>query len=247
MSTTLPPSISHPLVVYLADDGNVWAVNSADGRGYPLTGAGSAGPAGDMNKAVFANGSGASNPNEVDRSMSADSLVGGIPSDPTKVAKAGDTMTGELTIKGDQFDQNITPSPSPALAITSSQNGPVGWAICTYGDGMTTAPLGKSLRLYNGAFIALADATSNVVQHYPTYIRFVPGSGTPTTVANDPTRGDLTITSNQVGNGLQLLCGTNSEQVRLHLSGDGNGDLIVTSLSGPNSGKSVNLTVGKWA
>lgn len=26
-----------------------------------------------------------------------------------------------------------------------------------------------------------------------------------------------------------------------------NGDLIVTAISGPNAGKSVNLTYGKWA
>jgi hypothetical protein len=31
-----PPSISHPLIVYLADDQSIWAVNAADGNGYQI-------------------------------------------------------------------------------------------------------------------------------------------------------------------------------------------------------------------
>jgi hypothetical protein len=51
--TPLPPPISHPLITYLANDGNIWAVNAADGRGYAIAvadsspdGGGGAGPQG---------------------------------------------------------------------------------------------------------------------------------------------------------------------------------------------------------
>jgi len=68
------------------------------------------------------------------------------------------------------------------------------------------------------------------------------GMGIPK-ILGDSATGDLRLQSGTANHGIQITDAT----VNIALRVTAGGDLVATEISGPNAGKSVNLTSGKWA
>ena len=193
------------------------------------------------------------------RENAAWAVVPSAASDPTKVAKTGDTMTGQLVIKGDQFDGGITSTPIPALLMgDSSGANQCGISVGQYGDSVTVVKANGSpgfIRMGLGAMVIVSAGSTWQAQlgsGDPPELRFQYGGVSVGCVstgdANDSQNtGDVQMKANQAGNGICLFSAATGERTRIHLAGDGSGDILCKSLTGPNAGKSVNLTAGTWA
>jgi hypothetical protein len=194
---SLPPaSISHPLFVYLGNDGNIWAVNSADGRGYCIGVANSEPGVQDApaDGATYVRQDQGWAPVQVPAQQLVITNI-----QPTSAVEAS-TVT--LTVNGSGF--------TPTSVINWA-----GYPISTtYVDAQTLT----------GQF------------------NLGPGSaGIYTVVVTDQNQqsNSVAFTVNPAGKVFSnAFC-------QLTINSDG--DLILTQSQGPNAGKSVNLTYGKWS
>jgi hypothetical protein len=230
MTTPIPRPISGNLRVYLAQDSNLWALNQADGSAYQVSGAGSGGPTGVPEAPTDGNLYG--------RENAAWAVV-----PPSGVQKAGDTMSGQLIVKGDQFDQNITPSPTPALLIENSSGGDqIGIAVGEFGDSITFVKAnGQQANIRSQGILVMGSGNPNIQISSGMFGMTSPGSAHCNITAMD--NGAISLNTGAVGAGMQL----NDSVVVGAIHWNAGGDLIVTQTTGPNAGKSVNLTAGKWA
>jgi hypothetical protein len=172
-----------------------------------------------------------------------------VPSTPPSdgVQKTGDTMTGTLVMKNDQFTAD-TNGGTPVAAVVIEDNAgaeATGLALAPFGDLTITGPR-KGLQIHSPGFLQMyaSDGTRTAFLDSSGNLGFPPASAL--VMSGDATSGDLIIQSNTPGNGIKLASGGSASSLRLHLAADDSGDLIVTSTNGPNAGKSVNLTYGKW-
>jgi IPT/TIG domain len=196
-----PPSISHPLIVYLADDHSIWAVNAADGSGYQIQV-----PVGTPTSGV------AEAPADGGTYGRQDNQWTQIPQIPTaqlvittiQPASALESTSVLITVNGTGF----TPT-----SIVSWGGFPL---VTTFIDNKTlqaTINLGPGSSGIYTVVVTDGNALSNSVAFTVT-----PAAGTFTTAD-----ASCTLKINEYG------------------------DLIATQTQGPNAGKSVNLTYGKWA
>ena len=169
------------------------------------------------------------------------------------VQKTGDTMTGQLVIKGDQFDQNMGAA-VPALLLENTAGGDgVGMVIGAFGDSVNFVKANGAqayLRMGAGTYIQLSSSTDGYLQINTNNpggnIHFATGGGS-YSLSIDPATEDLVIQTANSGQGIQFQNQGSNTTTRFHLSADGAGDLIASCTVGTNAGKSVNLTSGKWA
>ena len=147
----------------------------------------------------------------------------------------GGTLTGQLVVKGDQFDQSIATTITPAILFENSSGGnQIGICVDQYGDGINIIkPNGASafIRLDPGGAVLIGPTS-----HYGTYIRLAGVLTIGTDMNNDLT---LSCAGMTLGQGLPMDGFLHVDQTT--------GDLIISQVTGPNAGKSVNLTAGHWA
>jgi hypothetical protein len=196
MDTFIPSaSISHPLFVYLANDGNIWAVNPSDGRGYCL--------------AVANNQPG----------------VDDAPAD-------GNTYVRQ--------DTEWTPVSIPAqqLVITGIQPASATESTTTELDVLGSGFSANSVINWGGYPLPTVFVDSTKLQ---AQLTLGPGSaGTYTVVATDGNAQSNSVAF--VINPAATIFASGSDSLTINADGD----LIFTQTQGPNAGKSVNLTYGKW-
>ena len=195
--TPVPPSLSHPLFVYLAADGNIWAVNSADGRGYCIGVANS------------------------------DPGVNTAPSDgQTYVQQGSDWVPVSIPAQGVVINSVVPGSAVEGTSVT----------LDVYGTGFSPA----SVLTWAGYNVPTTFVDAGHIQGQ---LNLGPGSaGRYSIVVID---GDNQ--SNSLGflvNPTSVKLTESSAACTLDINADG--DVIITQQSGPNAGKSVNLTYAKW-
>lgn len=184
----IPRAVSGALQLYLAQDGNLYAVNTSDGRAYSIGGGGAAAPAGVPEAPTDSQLYG--------RENTAWQVV--PPAPPPGVAKTGDTMTGTLNI---------------------SDPGGAGNAILNVNDGTNN----RNIRIFASGIIYINAGGSQTVLGSDGSANLFIGSG-----------GGLVLSQGYPA-GAKITADTTT------------GDIIVRAVNGPNAGKSVNLTSGKWA
>jgi hypothetical protein len=175
---------------------------------------------------------------------------GGGGTDPGAVQKIGDTMSGQLVIKGDQFSSDQTnATPLPALLIEDSAGtAQVGLALGEFGDGLgvfrANGQPGK-FRLANGSEISMFYAGGRLVL------------GAVGIDFNDSAGFHVTLTVQDTFNQDLFIRLSTNAGITLDTTGDGGvrgrlyfdtttGDLMVEQSVGPHAGQSVNLTAGNW-
>ena len=165
--------------------------------------------------------------------------------DPAAVRKTGDTMTGQLVVKGDQFDGD-PPAQGAFLITNAAGTDKAGIAIGKWGS-LTIVGTNPGLNLVN-AGIQLYDGAGNrlALNADPFCVTFAGGSGK-TNITLSNSRNWVSLINNGPDIGIAFdLTGPGGPLTVLKMDST-TGDIIATSTAGPNAGKSVNLTAGKWA
>jgi hypothetical protein len=176
---------------------------------------------------------------------------GGGGTDPGAVQKTGDTMSGQLVIKGDQFSSDTAnATPLPALMIEDSAGSArIGLALGEFGDGLGVFRANgqpANWRLANGSAISMFYAGGRLILGSDG-IDFNDGGGfhVVLSVQESITDKDLFVRlSSNAGITLDTTLG-GGLRGRLYFDTT-TGDLMVEQSIGPHAGKSVNLTAGNW-
>lgn len=195
-----PPSISHPLVVYLGNDGCIWAVNAADGRGYEII--------------------------ECDPEPSA----GGVSEAPAD----GQTYARQDT------EWTLIQVPAAGVVITTIQpvNAFEGSSVTITVNGTGFTPTS----VVNWAGYPLATTFIDKTTLEATLTLGPGSSGIYTVVVTDGSELSNSVAFTVDPAAVSFAAAGAS--CTLDINADG--DLIITQTQGPNAGKSVNLTYGKW-
>jgi hypothetical protein len=169
---------------------------------------------------------------------------GGGGTDPNAVQKTGDTMTGQLVVKGDQFDGGLTPTPIPAVLIENAAGGDaIGIALGSYGDSICIYKANGQpahFRLGTGAVIGMYYSNGQLTIG-TLGLDFNDASGFHVTLGTDGNVGKDFIVGQLMPNAGILFNGAVAG--RLYFDNT-TGDLMVAGVNGPSAGKSLNLTTG---
>lgn len=177
---------------------------------------------------------------------------GGIPEAPTDgqpyarqsqgwVVGVQNPSAAQVVVKGDQFTQDTNPTPTPAFMMENAAGGAgIGIAVGSYGDSITFVKANGSQANIRSQGTIIMGAGSPNVQIMPGGVYPTSASGAQHASITAQDDGSLQFTSN---GGIELNDNTRLGSIHWNTSGD----LIITQITGPNAGKSVNLTSGKWA
>jgi hypothetical protein len=160
--------------------------------------------------------------------------------------------TAQIVVKGDQFSFDpAAAQPRPAFMMSDAAGtAQVGIAISQYGDSVTFVKANgqpAGLRMISGSFAQIPYATGILMIGSPYWgLDFSDGGGWHVAIGPNNTNGDFLIKTTNANSGIQLDVATGTIVGRIRFD-QATGDLIVSQSTGPNAGKSVNLTAGKWA
>jgi hypothetical protein len=155
--------------------------------------------------------------------------------------------TNGITVRGDKFDVNVTPTPTPAFLIENvAGTDAIGLAVGEFGDGIGVFKANGQpahLRMANGSVVSMwyaggrltmgssgIDFNDNAGFHVRVY---ADGTTTEDLIVQTSANYGITFASSQIGG------------VRGRLYFDATtGDLMVAQSVGPHAGQSMNLTNG---